>query len=171
MPSRRDTMRQIFIIALLIVLVACAQPPADVPEVTEEPETTSMPVPAPGVDPSEVEEMVVSPDAEGAEVAETPEEAESAAGKTKEFTVRAFQFGYDPDTIEVDLGDEVIIHAYTDDVPHGFRILEFKVDLAITGKTPVTTKFTATKRGTFTFSCSIPCGSGHRAMSGTLIVK
>ena len=32
-------------------------------------------------------------------------------------------------------------------------------------------EFIADKKGTFTFSCSVPCGSGHLNMKGTLIVE
>ena len=92
-------------------------------------------------------------------------------GEVKEFTVRAFQFGFEPDTLEVDLGDKVVINAYTSDVGHGLAIREFGVDMALMSKTPVTTEFIADKAGTFTFYCSIPCGRDHGAMRGKLIVN
>ena len=88
----------------------------------------------------------------------------------KEFTVRAFQFGYDPATIEVNKGDRVVIHAYSDDVPHGLRIPDFGVQMSIYDSTPVTAEFIADKSGEFSFSCSIPCGHGHKGMSGMLVV-
>ena len=36
---------------------------------------------------------------------------------------------------------------------------------------PVLIEFIADKTGTFTFKCNVPCGSGHKTMAGTLIVK
>ena len=92
-------------------------------------------------------------------------------GEVKEFTVRAFKFGYEPGTLEVNLGDKVKLSAYTSDVPHGLAIYQFGVNMQLRSKNPVTTEFIADKAGTFTYYCSIPCGSGHGAMQGTFIVN
>lgn len=92
-------------------------------------------------------------------------------GEVKEFNVRAFQFGYEPDVLEVNLGDKVKINAYTSDVAHGLAIYQFGVNMQLRGKTPVTTEFVADKAGTFTFYCNVPCGSGHGAMRGKFIVN
>lgn len=92
-------------------------------------------------------------------------------GQVKEFTIRAFKFAFDPNKIEVNLGDKVKITAYSEDVPHGLVLWEFGVDMSLENKTPVTTEFIADKVGTFTFACSVPCGSGHGSMKGTLVVK
>ena len=92
-------------------------------------------------------------------------------GQIKEFTVRAFQFGFDPNVIEVNKGDKVIINAYTSDVPHGFAINGYGIDLSLYTSKPQTVEFIADKPGTFTFYCSIPCGRGHGAMRGKFIVK
>ena len=92
-------------------------------------------------------------------------------GQVKEFTVRAFQYGFDPDKLEVNLGDKVIIHGYTSDVPHGLTLWDYGVNMKLMDKNPVTTEFIADKTGEFTFLCSIPCGSGHSKMQGKLIVK
>jgi cytochrome c oxidase subunit 2 len=35
----------------------------------------------------------------------------------------------------------------------------------------VTVEFVADKAGTFTFSCSVYCGKGHRGMKGELVVS
>lgn len=92
-------------------------------------------------------------------------------GQVKEFKVRAFQFGFDPNTIEVSLGDKVKIAAYSEDVPHGFAIAEYGIDLYLDGLREKTVEFIADKPGTFTFYCSIPCGNGHSSMQGKLVVK
>ena len=92
-------------------------------------------------------------------------------GEVKEFNVRAFQFGFDPETIEVNLGDKVRITAYSDDVPHGLAIPQFGVYMSLMGKTPVTEEFIADQPGTFTFYCSVPCGRGHGSMRGKFIVN
>ncbi len=92
-------------------------------------------------------------------------------GETKEFTIEAFRFGFNPNNIEVNLGDKVRITAYSRDVPHGLAINEFNVNMYLTGSTPQTVEFIADKKGTFTFFCNIPCGAGHSSMRGRLIVR
>ncbi len=91
--------------------------------------------------------------------------------KVKEFRVEAFQFGFDPAVIEVNKGDKVRIIAESRDVPHGFAIDEYGINLYLDGLRPETVEFIADKAGTFTFYCNVPCGSGHRSMKGKLIVK
>jgi len=83
----------------------------------------------------------------------------------KEFTVKAFRFGYSPDTITVNQGDKVKINIDNTDTLHGIRI----PDLGIRGDE--TLEFTADKAGEFTWYCTNMCGSGHMQMQGKLIVK
>ncbi len=92
-------------------------------------------------------------------------------GQVKEFTIRAFKYGFDPNQIEVNLGNKVKITAYSEDVPHGLFLVDFGVDMSLDNKTPVTAEFIADKVGTFTFACSIPCGSGHGSMKGSFVVR
>ena len=92
-------------------------------------------------------------------------------GEVKEFNIKAFQWGYEPDTITVNKGDRVKIIAESLDTPHGLAINEFGVNLYLDGLSSKTAEFVADKTGTFTFYCNIPCGSGHSSMRGRLIVK
>ncbi|RMD57796.1 cytochrome C oxidase subunit II [Candidatus Woesearchaeota archaeon] len=100
-------------------------------------------------------------------------EAKSVAwsGEVKKFNIRAFQFGYEPDTIEVNLGDKVVINAHTSDVPHGLALPDFGVNMKLTGEDSVRAEFIADKAGEFEWYCSIPCGRGHGSMRGKLIVR
>ncbi len=97
-------------------------------------------------------------------------------GNVKEFTIRAFQYGFDPPNITVNHGDTVIINEIDVDVPHGIGITEFGVIARSPeiGK-PVTVRFVADKAGTFLFYCTVFCGEGHEGMvtgsgAGKLIV-
>ncbi|MAF35360.1 hypothetical protein CMO91_05970 [Candidatus Woesearchaeota archaeon] len=147
---------------LLILLVACAAPevhvdrvPADMREPTGVP--ASVPISS-GDQQPEVPEVSPEPQPEGEQVLKT-------------FEIEAFQFGYEPSTIEVNQGDRVQITAWSRDVPHGLRIREFGLNMELRDKTPVTAEFVASKKGEYSYRCSIPCGHGHRDMEGTLIVK
>ncbi|MAG38869.1 cytochrome C oxidase subunit II [Candidatus Woesearchaeota archaeon] len=93
-------------------------------------------------------------------------------GEVKEFIITAFQFGYNPSILEVDKGDLVRIIASSRDVSHGLAIPLFGVNLYLgSDGSEQTVEFLADKEGTFTFYCSVSCGSGHGRMSGQLIVR
>ncbi len=89
----------------------------------------------------------------------------------KEFDIAASQFKFTPDTITVNKGDKVKITLTSTDVTHGFAIAEFNVDAEVSKGEEKTVEFVADKAGTFTFYCSVPCGSGHSGMNGKLIVN
>ncbi len=98
-------------------------------------------------------------------------------GAVKEFTIRAFQYGFDPPNITVNHGDTVVLNVIDVDVPHGIGIAEFGVITRSTeiGK-PVKVSFVADKVGTFVYYCSVYCGQGHETMvsgsnKGLLIVQ
>lgn len=96
---------------------------------------------------------------------------EEYTGPVREFQVKAFKWGFDPEIIEVEEGDRVILHLETLDVAHGLAINEFRVQQPILPGKSVTVDFIADKAGTYTFYCSVPCGVGHSDQKGTLIVK
>ena len=97
-----------------------------------------------------------------------------STGVVQEFTLTAENFKYTPNVIEVNPGDTVSIHLNgLDDgrgSGHGFSISDYKINEDIRKDQTTEIEFIADKKGTFTFSCSIPCGSGHLNMRGTLIV-
>lgn len=56
--------------------------------------------------------------------------------------------------------------------PHGFSLQEFGVrSLTIAPKQTIETKFLADKEGSFTFICTVFCGTGHPRHKGVLIVE
>lgn len=96
--------------------------------------------------------------------AETSNAAETTSG-VDEFTVKAFRFGYQPDTLTVKKGDLVKITIDNVDGMHGINLFAFGVqDMDYI-------EFKADKAGTFMWYCSNFCGQGHSSMRGTLIVE
>lgn len=93
------------------------------------------------------------------------------AGDVKEFTMTAKKFEFSPASITVKEGDEVKLIINSLDVPHGFSIDELGIKQDIEVGKPTTIEFTATKKGTFRFYCSLFCGTGHREMEGQLIIE
>lgn len=83
----------------------------------------------------------------------------------REVNVKAFQFGYEPNVINVAKGEKIKINIDNTDVLHGIRI----PDLGISGNEVL--EFTADQAGEFTWYCANACGQGHGTMQGKLIVR
>ena len=91
--------------------------------------------------------------------------------KTVEFNITAKQFEFVPSTIEANKWEIIILNIKSVDVTHGFNLADFGVNEQISPGKTTTVSFNATKKGTFPFFCSVPCGSGHGSMRGQLIIK
>lgn len=89
----------------------------------------------------------------------------------KEFIITAKRFDFTPSTLAVNKGDIVKITAISVDATHGFSLPDFNINERLEPNQPITVEFVADKAGEFAFSCSVPCGSGHSSMGGTLIVN
>ena len=92
-------------------------------------------------------------------------------GVVREFDITAQQWSFSPDTITVNAGDTVKLHITSADVTHGFALPTFGVNEVIEPGQDVHVEFIANRRGTFSFWCSVQCGSGHGGMSGQIIVE
>lgn len=91
--------------------------------------------------------------------------------EVKEFNIIAKKWEFEPGTIEVNRGDKVKLNIKSTDVKHGFSLSDFGINKDLNPGETTTVEFTADKLGTFTFFCSVYCGSGHQDMKGTLIVN
>jgi len=89
----------------------------------------------------------------------------------KKFTLTAQQWSYDPNTITVNEKDKVILSITSKDVEHSFALPDFGINETLSPGKTIAVEFVANKKGTFTFSCGISCGSEHSDMKGTLIVE
>lgn len=97
--------------------------------------------------------------------------AQEPVQSTKEFSITAKKWEFVPSIISVNKGDKVKLTVESIDVDHGFSIAEFGVKRTLKpGQTEII-EFTADQSGTFSFFCSVSCGSGHSSMKGTLIIK
>jgi cytochrome c oxidase subunit 2 len=89
----------------------------------------------------------------------------------REIEIVARRYAFEPETIEVAVGERVRLVMRSADGPHGVEIRKFKVNKEIPrGPKPVTVEFTATEAGRFPILCSEYCGDGHDDMRGTLVV-
>jgi|GEM_PF-447426 len=123
-------------------------------------------------------EQSASPDsmASGSPMSSSSPAVGTATGVKKEgdvnvVTMEAGAFYYSPKEITVMQGEKVKIVMTSKDMMHDFNIDELKVKLPITkaGETSIV-EFTATKKGTFQYYCSVGQHRAHGQV-GTLIVK
>ena len=89
----------------------------------------------------------------------------------KEFTLIAKNWSFEPSSITVNKDDLVKLKIKSIDVKHGFKISDFDINIDLNPNQEITIEFKADKIGSFPFSCSVYCGSGHNSMQGVLIVK
>src|SRR3989344_1998791 len=94
---------------------------------------------------------------------------DAAAGQIITINVVAKQFEFVPSTIVVKQGQTVRLVIENTDVDHGFAIPELGVSQSLPAGQTTLVEFTADQVGTFSFSCNVFCGSGHREMRGTLV--
>ncbi len=99
-----------------------------------------------------------------------PTAAAVGADGVQTLTMTADNFTFTPNTVTAKRGVKVRILATSLDVEHSLAIpgLQINANMPV-GKT-VTVEFTPEQAGSFPFRCAVFCGSGHRAMTGTLIV-
>ena len=95
----------------------------------------------------------------------------TATGEIKEITVTAKNWQFDPGTITVKQGDRVRLKITSVDVPHSFMLKDYGLNVKLDpGQTQIV-EFVADKAGEFSFRCGVPCGEGHRDMTGKFIVQ
>jgi cytochrome c oxidase subunit 2 len=92
-------------------------------------------------------------------------------GETKEFDIIAKKWEFSPETIEVNLGDKVLLHITSIDVAHGIYLSDFGINEQLPLDQTIDIEFIADKKGSFSFSCNVFCGMGHGSMKGQLIVN
>lgn len=85
--------------------------------------------------------------------------------------VASFQFGFTPNVIRVNLGDEVVIKLTSKDVSHGFYLDGYAIEEKVDPGQAKEIRFTADRAGTYRFRCAVTCGSLHPFMIGQLVVE
>jgi cytochrome c oxidase subunit 2 len=84
--------------------------------------------------------------------------------------ITAKKFEFAPSTIELKVGEPVILEITSLDRKHGFAAPDLHVDTVIVPGKPTRVRIVPDHAGTFSFHCSVFCGSGHEDMGGQLVV-
>ena len=98
-----------------------------------------------------------------------------AQGNVVEVKLLAIRSRFIPDRIEVNEGDELVIHVtnveQTTDMIHGLGIIEHDMNVVVDPGETKTVKFTAGKAGVYPYYCTNFCSALHQEMQGYLAVK
>ncbi|MEI7810359.1 MAG: cupredoxin domain-containing protein [bacterium] len=86
-------------------------------------------------------------------------------------SMTASNFAFTPSVINAKLGDTVKVTLTGADAKHSFALSAFHINTKVNPGQTKTFSFKATKKGTFTFKCGVPCGEGHKDMTGTVVVS
>lgn len=84
--------------------------------------------------------------------------------------IEASQFAYYPEVIRVNPGDTVTVEFTSNDVVHGLALDGYDVEMTADPGQVSRLTFTADKKGSFRFRCSVTCGDMHPFMIGKLQV-
>lgn len=95
----------------------------------------------------------------------------NAVAQEKVIQVTAERFKFTPATIELKVGEPVVLELTSLDRKHGFQVPDLKIDESIEPGKVTRVRIVPDKAGTFPFHCDIFCGSGHEEMAGEIVVK
>lgn len=94
----------------------------------------------------------------------------AAAPVTRQVTLRAGQFAFDPPVLRVNRGDRLVITLQAADVVHGWYLDGYDLNASVTPGVSSRVEFVADRTGKFRYRCSVSCGNMHPFMVGELIV-
>ncbi len=90
----------------------------------------------------------------------------------KEVHIDMYDWGFNVDGDEIKAGDKVRLVITSSDGTHGIAVpgLGLSTEKIAPGQEQVL-EFTASEAGTYDYYCNVPCGEGHRAMKGQIVVN
>jgi heme/copper-type cytochrome/quinol oxidase subunit 2 len=94
--------------------------------------------------------------------------ADMVGPRVIEVTVEDFKFA--PTSITVKKGEKVVIRMTGLSGRHGFAVPDLGINTEIPEGKTVDIDIPTDTAETFAFKCSIPCGPGHRDMTGTITI-
>ncbi len=85
-------------------------------------------------------------------------------------SISVSNFAFTPGSVAVRKGEKITLRLTGESGRHGFAIPELGINVPVDEGKTVDIELPTDKTGTFSFRCSIPCGSGHRDMTGSITI-
>ncbi len=86
-----------------------------------------------------------------------------------EMTAANWQFA--PNAITLKKGEKVIVRLTDTEGMHSFLSQDLGINMKISAGETLDIEIPTDTAGTFSFRCGVPCGSGHRDMTGTIVIQ
>ena len=102
-----------------------------------------------------------------AQVGKSEGEIANQVGEDGAITIKATKYEFDIKEIRGKQGDTVTIALKAEDGYHTLKIEGYGVEV----RPNRTISFVASQKGEFIYRCSVVCGTGHKEMTGKLIVE
>ena len=85
--------------------------------------------------------------------------------------ITAHKFEYEPNEIQLKLGEPVVLELTSKDVTHGFNLPDLGLRADLEPGETARVRLVPQKAGTFEFHCDNFCGFDHESMSATITVR
>jgi cytochrome c oxidase subunit 2 len=100
-----------------------------------------------------------------------PHTGSAVQGSTRQVSVSARRYAFEPARIEVQQDDLVKIRFTAEDIAHSFTVDQYRIAKRAGAGQTVTFEFRADQPGTFPYYCNLAIDDGCRKMKGELVVK
>ena len=155
------------LVPVALLLAACS---STAPEAGNMPESDTPSLGMPAIDengnPSSVDEMVVTEDAGG-----NGDAADGGATGMRTVHMDVTDWAFTPSTITLKKGEKITLELTGVDGDHGISAPDLGIEKKFEAGETVMVTVPTDKTGTFNFRCNVPCGHGHRDMTGTIIIE
>jgi len=148
------------LLVCMLLLIGCGPTPEEVEELDREMDALA----------DQIEKVAPKEPEEPKPVVPIDEVADEDLGYVR-LNIRAVGEVYEPDTLEVALGDEVMLTVTSVDAGHGFALVEFGINERIPAEESKTFTFVADKEGEFEFFNPVKSTDGWKEMTGVFEVK
>ncbi|MDD5623777.1 MAG: cupredoxin domain-containing protein [Candidatus Peribacteraceae bacterium] len=92
-------------------------------------------------------------------------------GQARVVRVEAANWAFTPDLITAQVGEKVTIELVGVSGMHALAVPALGINLAVDPGQTARVDLPTDKAGTFEFHCSIPCGEGHKDMTGEIVIE
>lgn len=100
-----------------------------------------------------------------------PQQPTAAATNVRVIQVTSENWKFTPNVITLKKGEKVQLQVTGVSGTHGFAIPELGINIPVAPGQTVLIDLPTDRAGTFALFCSIPCGPGHRNMTGQIEVE
>ena len=93
-----------------------------------------------------------------------------AGASARIITVATSNFVFTPNAITVKKGEKITLRLQGKEGMHGFGIPDLGINTSVAEGKTVDVELPTDQTGTFSFRCTVPCGPGHKEMTGTITI-